>query len=484
MTVLLDQHLTLGRQDRRTLRRFHLDMPGSAGALRLRFDYTPRGCSEEGEADALARRAISEQAEAAAAAGVSLDELPPRRAHGHGPQLRNLVNLSLTDSDGRHRGRWDRNLAHQRGAADTICAGWATDGFVAGPLPAGRWQLTLEVHELVAAPVTRAVRVTGRPAAPPAPPPAGRRRVPTPAVEYPSPSPDGWIRGELHCHSTASDGLYEPAELVERAAALGLEFLSITDHNTMAALPALADAPLPIIPGCEVTTFYGHFCVYGLDEAPPWHRHERPLSPAQIQAAVPRGGTFCLAHPFVLGNPICCGCRLEAAPDMAAVDLLDGWSRGHAEPVADRHALLLYDQLRRAGHTPGLVCGRDWHGPAQEAAHAGRAFPAMMVRAPAEPGAILTAIARGDAYLTTGPLCRCELQGQGREAELRVRLRELAGPCELRVMDDGRLAHRVRLDGAPRAAMSFPVSADGAGARIELWSEAGAPLLLTNAVVA
>ena len=43
---------------------------------------------------------------------------------------------------------------------------------------------------------------------------------------------------DLHCHSTASDGLLEPADLVARAAARGVEVLALTDHDDTAGLAA------------------------------------------------------------------------------------------------------------------------------------------------------------------------------------------------------------------------------------------------------
>ena len=41
---------------------------------------------------------------------------------------------------------------------------------------------------------------------------------------------------DLHMHTTASDGRLTPAELVDRAAAAGLTTISVTDHDTVAAL--------------------------------------------------------------------------------------------------------------------------------------------------------------------------------------------------------------------------------------------------------
>ena len=41
---------------------------------------------------------------------------------------------------------------------------------------------------------------------------------------------------DLHCHSTASDGLLKPGELVARAAANGVEVLALTDHDNVSGL--------------------------------------------------------------------------------------------------------------------------------------------------------------------------------------------------------------------------------------------------------
>ncbi len=41
---------------------------------------------------------------------------------------------------------------------------------------------------------------------------------------------------DLHCHSTASDGLLRPEDLVARAAANGVEMLALTDHDDVSGL--------------------------------------------------------------------------------------------------------------------------------------------------------------------------------------------------------------------------------------------------------
>jgi 3',5'-nucleoside bisphosphate phosphatase len=62
---------------------------------------------------------------------------------------------------------------------------------------------------------------------------------------------------DLHTHTTASDGRCSPVELVARAAAAGVDVLSVTDHDTTAAASASAAAcagtGIEFIPGIEIT---------------------------------------------------------------------------------------------------------------------------------------------------------------------------------------------------------------------------------------
>ena len=64
------------------------------------------------------------------------------------------------------------------------------------------------------------------------------------------------MRANLHLHSRYSDGSLWPREIAERAAALGLECLSVTDHDTLGGTEELAEAAgrlgLRAIPGCEI----------------------------------------------------------------------------------------------------------------------------------------------------------------------------------------------------------------------------------------
>ena len=63
---------------------------------------------------------------------------------------------------------------------------------------------------------------------------------------------------DLHTHSTASDGLYSPAELVRLAAQAGLRVLALTDHDSTDGLAEGAQEAgsqgIELIPGIEINT--------------------------------------------------------------------------------------------------------------------------------------------------------------------------------------------------------------------------------------
>ncbi len=66
---------------------------------------------------------------------------------------------------------------------------------------------------------------------------------------------------DLHCHSTASDGLLAPAALVERALANGVDLLALTDHDEVGGLEEAAAAAqalgLRFVTGVEISVSWG-----------------------------------------------------------------------------------------------------------------------------------------------------------------------------------------------------------------------------------
>ncbi|EOC0524286.1 PHP domain-containing protein [Cronobacter malonaticus] len=84
---------------------------------------------------------------------------------------------------------------------------------------------------------------------------------------------------DLHSHTTASDGLLTPEQLVHRAVEMGIHTLAITDHDTTAGLPAAHEEiarsglALRLINGVEISTLWEnheiHIVGLGIDIAHP-----------------------------------------------------------------------------------------------------------------------------------------------------------------------------------------------------------------------
>src|SRR5699024_3060380 len=118
------------------------------------------------------------------------------------------------------------------------------------------------------------------------------------AREIPAAGGLKWFAGDFHAHTTHSDGSESIDELAARAAAAGLDFLAVTDHNTTShhrLLPASARRHgITLIPGQEVTTAAGHACAYG-DIG--WVDFRTPGAQwlEQVERA---GGLLSLSHPL------------------------------------------------------------------------------------------------------------------------------------------------------------------------------------------
>ena len=78
-------------------------------------------------------------------------------------------------------------------------------------------------------------------------------------------------RIELHSHTVHSDASQKTEELLKQAEKEKIDWLAITDHNTITALIEAEqhhqfNTKVKLLNGIEYTTFYGHFLVHGQRE--------------------------------------------------------------------------------------------------------------------------------------------------------------------------------------------------------------------------
>jgi len=186
------------------------------------------------------------------------------------------------------------------GARDTftVTPDRATPGYLAGPLPAGEWQVCLGLHRIPADGLEYEVVVdlggVVAPEPPPPPVPADR----PPRRELPAEPGRRWLAGDLHTHTVHSDGKLTVPELAVLAAQRGLDFLAVTDHNTISHHAELAAASrrygIILLPGQEVTTDGGHAGALG-DVGWIDFRQEPD---AWLDATEAAGGLLSVNHPF------------------------------------------------------------------------------------------------------------------------------------------------------------------------------------------
>jgi 3',5'-nucleoside bisphosphate phosphatase len=71
---------------------------------------------------------------------------------------------------------------------------------------------------------------------------------------------------DLHNHSTASDGLLSPTQLIELGASHGVQAMALTDHDTVDGLEEAAEAArkcgIRFVPGVEISVSWGETTVH------------------------------------------------------------------------------------------------------------------------------------------------------------------------------------------------------------------------------
>src|SRR5581483_3952603 len=201
----------------------------------------------------------------------------------------NLIVLALNDPNG------FRGIAHRFATRQVIRLGAksATPGFVPGAIPEGEWNIQLNMFWIVPAvnarPWTYSILVEAHE------PAHVSQNVPSTAGS------GRWYKGDLHAHTNHSDGHWSLPELAESARTYGLDFIALTDHNTITGLPEIAKSAgddLLIIPGMEVTTFNGHAVSLGTEHWIDWQTDHNGRTINTIAEQVrAEGGVFVVVHP-------------------------------------------------------------------------------------------------------------------------------------------------------------------------------------------
>ncbi|HWO94451.1 MAG TPA: CehA/McbA family metallohydrolase, partial [Dehalococcoidia bacterium] len=214
--------------------------------------------------------------------------------------------------------------------------------------------------------------------------------------------PGRWMGGDLHCHTLHSDGRNTVEQIVLSAIERGLEFLAVTDHNTVthhAELERLSHLPIVLIPGEEVTTYYGHTNAWGL--AGRWVDFrcvDGPGIRAIAEFVLSQGGLCSVNHPKGPGS----NWRFETAAGYPCMEVWQApWQHRNWESVAR------WEHEVAAGQRIVMVGGSDVHSipPAPPLHPHGLGNPTtwVYVRGAPSPSSVLEGIRRGHAFISADP---------------------------------------------------------------------------------
>jgi sugar phosphate isomerase/epimerase len=170
------------------------------------------------------------------------------------------------------------------------------------------------------------------------------------------------LKLETHLHTRHSDGQDSVTEMLAACRMAGYDAVALTDHNTQSGLDEAVEAAarlgLILLPGVEVTTFFGHVVVLGVTRVPEWRDLESRGMAALVEAVHSAGGLVCVAHPTALGSPVCSGCTWEWKVDPTAIDLWEIFSAPRPHTGAP---LALWRQLLAAAGRAAPVAAGDVH---------------------------------------------------------------------------------------------------------------------------
>jgi len=353
----------------------------------------------------------------------------PDGAHG----IANHLTLTLFDPQG------FRGAGHRGGARHhvRVASSVATPGYIAGPLPPGRWTVSIDAHMIMPGePVRYTLDITvgdgvvsevgdgeddrsvvGSDAA------SHRIGASVPGDGMTRPRGAGWYRGDLHTHTEHSDArMFSVTDLLRTAQKLGLDFVFLTDHNTTSGLVEMDAQSSPALlaaGGMELTTFWGHALCLGTRDWVDWRVAPGSGGMARLVAgAAARDHLFVIAHPEADGDPGCTGCRWrfrEMMPGNAG--LVEVWNGPWGCDSNNEAALSLWYDWLNQGLRLVATAGSDYHGPADAAASEIVADGAVDPGAAADAGVgfsviyaaslgereLLDGLRAGHLYLSSGP---------------------------------------------------------------------------------
>ncbi|MBA3872021.1 MAG: PHP domain-containing protein [Anaerolineae bacterium] len=274
----------------------------------------------------------------------------------------------------------------------------ASSGYIAGPIQAGEWNVILGFYKVAEQGCHYQVTIKLQAAAESdAQVKTFRPRLPLRTTAMRQAHANGWYKGELHCHSLHSDGDSSVEAIVRAAGQLGLDFLAVTDHNNYSQQMDLntVSTDLMLIPGYEVTTYQGHWNIWGDGRWIDFRITSEQEMVAAIQAAQAAGYLISCNHPRPYGPD-------WMYPAVEGYDCVEVWN-GPWEFMNDS-CLDFWETRLKQGKRLVAVGGSDCH-HLRATRGVQFAHPTTFIHCEGEPSAaaLLRELRAGHAFISCAP---------------------------------------------------------------------------------
>ena len=259
-----------------------------------------------------------------------------------------------------------------------------------------------------------------------------------------------WLRGNLHAHTTNSDGARAPQKVVDAYASAGYDVLAISDHDYVTDLTALDARGMILLSANEVTANGPHILHVGATERLEPHGDRRRV----LQAIQSSPGFAVVNHPnWERDFAHCPQAELAGWDGYTGIEIYNGVVRRlEGNPVAtDR-----WDQLLSAGRRVWGFAHDDSHRPGDDA------IAWLMVQsADRTADAVIAAMEAGRFYCSTGvTIERIHVDGRS------VRL-DTANAQRIVVHSD--FGHREMAADASSMSFTLPEDSMATYVRVECW---------------
>lgn len=280
--------------------------------------------------------------------------------HSHVPaQTSNILDWGISDPNGtRGSGGGNRENA-------IVGIEAASRSYIPGPMPAGTWRVTVGKAKIVPGePAGYSVDVTLR---------TSPTLEPQPRAPYEDPgvlsTEARWYAGDFHVHTRESGDARVTLtidEALDFAETQGLDFVLLTEHNTISGFTLYEDAQarhpnLLILPGQEFTTYGGHANAIGATESVAYTVGTDGYTIADaIDAFHDQGALFSINHP-TWPLPDCIGCAWDFLEvDPATINAVE------VQTAIVRAIAYWETELLEKGSHATAIAGSDDHGAGQD----------------------------------------------------------------------------------------------------------------------